>query len=100
MTTEKKVMTEVREFDLTEHELQLVRELRKVLKSEKDIENFEEIIVVSPVLLKVVRNFNAFMTTGGHMKRVLAWVLGGILFVNLLKDEFGKMITWLARLFT
>ena len=93
-------MNEARELDLTEHELQLVRDLRKVIKDEEDIKNFEEIIVVSPVLLRVVKSFNAFMTTGGHMKKVLAWLLGGIVFANLLKEELGKMITWLARFFT
>ena len=93
-------MAEAKQLDLTEHELQLVRELRAVIKDDTDMKNFEEIIIVSPVLLKVVRNFNAFMTTGGHMKKVLAWLLGGILFANLLKDELGKMLAWLLKLFS
>lgn len=96
MTTQK-ILEEIREIDITEEEIQFVRDLRESLKDEKDREAFMELMRESPFLLTAVRKMRTLMTSYAFLRKMVLWLLAALLTVNILSTEIGKMLSWLLQ---
>jgi len=96
MTTQK-ILGEIREIDITEEEIQFVRDLRSSLKDEQDREAFMELLRESPFLLSAVRKMRAMMTSYAFLRKMVLWMLAAILTVNILSTEIGKILSWVSQ---
>jgi len=98
MTTDKKHMDQVRELDLTDEDVALIKAIHEKLPDGKDRRAFLALLEESPTLLRVARFTRYSVTSYKLGRKALLYLLGAILAINVFSAEVGKLVLWLGSL--